>query len=388
MPIALWVLVIGSFGVGMAEFVIAGILPHIASTFNASIPAAGYMVTLYALGVFISAPLMAMLGTRFRHKYVLVGCMGIFIVGNLITALAPTLGIALLGRIITSLNQGAFFGIGFLVAMSLVAKEKRASAIAYVFSGLTVANLAGIPVASWLSPIVGWQHLFYGMALIGLVSALGIAIFVPSRPVEATSIRTEVKAFFDPQVVMAMGVTVLGPSAFIDAITYISPIATEVAHFSAGSVPWIMVIFGLGLVIGNLLGGRFADRSLYGTLFTSLAMQVVALVVLWLGAESRIIVAVAIFFVAAFGFAGTPPIQKLVMDRAHAAGASVLASSVNIGMFNLGNALGAWFGGVTISAGFGYQSAGWSGALLALAALVMTAATYATRHANKAHSGE
>jgi len=379
MPIALWILVLGSFGIGMGEFVIAGILPQIASTFQIGVPAAGYMVTLYALGVFVSAPLMAMLGTRFRHKYVLIVCMTLFVIGNIITALAPTFAIALIGRVIASLNQGAFFGIGFLVAMSLVSESKQASAIAYVFSGLTAANLVGIPVATWLSPIIGWQRLFYVMSVIGLLCVIGLIVYLPSKEVERSSIRSELKAFTDPQVMLAMVVTVLGPSAFIDAVTYISPVSVNVAHFSQSMVPLIMVIFGLGLMIGNLLGGRLADKSLFGTLFSTLILQIVALLALWLGASSQIIVPIAIFFVALFGFAGTPPIQKLVMDRANAAGASVLAASVNIGMFNLGNALGAWAGGISISAGFGYASSGWSGAMLALAALLVTFVAFKTR---------
>lgn len=363
----------------MGEFVIAGILPKIASTFQIGVPAAGYMVTLYALGVFVSAPLMAMLGTRFRHKHVLIVCMTIFIIGNIITALASTFAIALIGCVIASLNQGAFFGIGFLVAMSLVSESKQASAIAYVFSGLTAANLVGIPVATWLSPIIGWQRLFYVMAVIGLLCVIGLIVYLPSKEVERSSIHGELKAFKDPQVMLAMVVTVLGPSAFIDAVTYISPVSVNVAHFSQSMVPLIMVIFGLGLMIGNLLGGRLADKSLFGTLFSTLILQIMALLALWLGASSQIIVPIAIFFVALFGFVGTPPIQKLVMDRANTAGASVLAASVNIGMFNLGNALGAWAGGISISAGFGYASSGWSGAILAFAALLVTFVAFKTQ---------
>lgn len=382
MPIAIWALMIGSFGVGMGEFVIAGILPDIAQGFNVTIPAASYMVTLYAIGVFVSAPLMAILGTYLRHKYVLIICMCIFITGNIITAVAPTLYIALVGRIITSLNQGAFFGIGFLVAISLVSKDRRASAISAVFSGLTAANLVGIPVATWLSPIIGWQHVFYILAAIGLISAAGIILFVPSTAIRKTDIKKEIRAFFDPQVLLAMCVTVLGPSAFIDAVTYISPISTHIAHSSPKILPIIMVTFGLGLMLGNILGGRFADRSLFGTLFIALLIQIVSLLTLWLGSCNQWIVFIAIFVIAASGFAGTPPIQKLVMDRAHAAGASVLVSSVNIGMFNLGNALGAWAGGTAINSGLGYASSAWTGAILSSAALIMAFLIYKTAVVN------
>lgn len=370
MPIALFALAVGAFGIGLTEFVIAGILPQIAVAFNVSIPSAGYMATIYALGVFIGAPIMTILGASIPRKAMLTGLAVIFTAGNIITALAPTLEVALIGRVITSFNHGAFFGIGSIIAASLVAPGRQASAIAFMFSGLTLANLFGVPVGTWLAQTFSWRLVFWGIAAIGLITIVSIALLVPhiekGKPI---ALRTELRAFVDPQVLLVMGITVFGPAGFFTAITYIAPMMIEEGGFSAGGVTWLMVLFGLGLAVGNWLGGRFADRSLFGTLFVTLIAQGVVLLILWLCVNNPVIAAASVFLMAAFGFATVAPIQKLVMDRASLAGAPTMAASVNIGMFNLGNALGAWVGGATIAAGFGLVSPGWAGAVLSFIAL-------------------
>ncbi len=370
MPSALWALVIGAFGIGMTEFTIAGILPGIATEFGTTIPQAGLMVTVYALGVFVGAPVLTILGAGMPRKALLLALACIFTIGNLVTALAPSLSIALVGRVITSFNHGAFFGVGALVAMLLVPPHKRAQAIAFMFSGLTVANLVGVPLGTWLAHVTNWRVVFFVITGIGVVMIASLAVLLPHLEKGARPrISTELRAFADPQVLLAMGITVLGPAGFFTAITYIAPLAIEVAGYSEQGVALLMVLFGLGLVIGNWLGGRFADRSLYMTLYVSLALQGISLIILWLWADSAIILGLMVFLMAAFGFATVSPIQKLVMDRANAAGASTLVASVNIGMFNLGNALGAWLGGVTITAGYGLASPGWTGAILSFVAL-------------------
>lgn len=370
MPVALFALAIGAFGIGLTEFVIAGILPQIAAEFAVSIPAAGQMATSYALGVFIGAPLLTIVGSRVPRKTMLMGLALIFTLGNIITALAPTLSLAVTGRIITSFNHGAFFGIGSIIAASLVAPGRQASAIAFMFSGLTLANLVGVPVGTWLAQTFSWRLVFWVIAGIGLVTIASIALLVPriekGKPI---ALKTELRAFVDPQVLLVMGITVFGPAAFFTSITYIAPMMVEEAGFSAGGVAWLMVLFGLGLAVGNWIGGRFADRSLFGTLFVTLAAQAIVLLVFWAGVDNQIVAAASVFLMAAFGFATVSPIQKLVMDRASHAGAPTMAASVNIGMFNLGNALGAWAGGAAIAAGFGLASPNWAGALLSVIAL-------------------
>ncbi len=370
MPIALFALAVGAFGIGLTEFVIAGILPQIAAEFSVSIPKAGMMATSYALGVFVGAPVLTVLGSRVPRKAMLIALAGIFTLGNVITALAPTMAVAIVGRIITSFNHGAFFGIGSIIAASLVAPGRQASAIAFMFSGLTLANLLGVPAGTWLAQTFSWRVVFLVIAGVGLLTMASVAILVPRIAKGKTiALRNELRAFVDPQVLLVMGITIFGPAAFFTSITYIAPMMVQEAGFSEGGVAGLMVLFGLGLAVGNWVGGRFADRSLFGTLFVTLAAQGLVLMVFWMEVENQWIAGMSVFLMAAFGFATVSPIQKLVMERASQAGAPTMAASVNIGMFNLGNALGAWAGGVTIAAGFGLASPNWAGAILSFIAL-------------------
>ncbi|NWJ26098.1 MFS transporter [Rhizobium sp. RM] len=372
MPLALLALAVGAFGIGLTEFVVAGILPQIAQEFGVDIPTAGLMATTYALGVFVGAPVLTVLGAKVPRKTMLIGLAVILTLGNVITAIAPTLSIALTGRIITSFNHGAFFGIGSIIAASLVAPDRQARAIAFMFSGLTMANLVGVPAATWLAQVYDWRLVFWLSAAIGVVTIVSVALLVPQiKAGKAIALRRELRAFTDPQVLLAMGITVFGPAAFFTSITYIAPMMIEEGGFSEAGVARLMVLFGLGLAVGNWVGGRFADRSLFGTLFVTLAAQAAILMVFWAGVENAVVASASVFLMAAFGFATVSPIQKLVMDRANAAGAPTIAASVNIGMFNLGNALGAWAGGATIAAGFGLASPNWAGAILSLIALAL-----------------
>jgi len=235
MPPALFALAIGAFGIGMTEFVIAGILPQIASDFGVEIPTAALMATTYALGVFVGAPILSALGARIPRKGMLIGLATLFTLGNAITALAPTFSIALAGRILTSFNHGTFFGIGSIIAASLVAKNRRASAIAFMFSGLTLANLIGVPAGTWFAQVYDWRLLFWLIAGIGLVTVLSVALWVPrieSR--QAIPLKSELRAFVDPQVALAMGITIFGPAAFFTSITYIAPMMMETGFSEAG----------------------------------------------------------------------------------------------------------------------------------------------------------
>lgn len=370
MPAALFALAIGAFGIGLTEFIVAGILPQIAKEFSVDIPTSGLMATTYALGVFVGAPILTIVGAKVPRKTMLMSLALVFTLGNMTTAAAPTLSIALIGRILTAFNHGAFFGIGSIIAASLVARDRQASAIAFMFSGLTLANLLGVPAGTWLAQTHDWRLVFWLIAAIGIVTVLSVACWVPRIEAgKAIDLKSEFRAFMDPQVVLAMGITVFGPAAFFTSITYIAPMMIEEAGFSDAGVAQLMVLFGLGLAIGNWLGGRFADRSLFGTLFVTLAAQAAVLFVFWYGSDNGVVAAVSVFLMAAFGFATVAPIQKLVMDRASRAGAPTMAASVNIGMFNLGNAIGAWVGGAAIAAGFGLASPNWAGALLSLVAL-------------------
>lgn len=416
MPLALLALAIGAFGIGTTEFVVMGLLPEVADEFSVSVPAAGWLTTGYALGVFGGAPLLTALGTRVSRKRMLMSLMGLFIAGNVISALAPAFGVLLAGRIVASLAHGAFFGIGAVVAAGLVAKDKRAGAIAMMFTGLTVANVVGVPGGTLVGQTVGWRDTFLAVAAIGVVGLAGVARLIPDLPRETretrearatqetgvageagearepssavagggTDLRRELAAFLNVQVLLAMAMTVLGFGGVFAAITYIAPMMTEVAGYADGSVTWLLALFGLGMVGGNLVGGRFADRALMPMLYVALSALTATLALFTLTAHSKPAAAVSIFLVGFFGFATVPPLQKRVLDQA--AAAPTLASAVNVGAFNLGNALAAWLGGLTISAGLGYTAPNWVGAALAASglALAVLAATLERRAARTA----
>ncbi|NBE56145.1 MFS transporter [Streptomyces boluensis] len=370
MPLALLALAIGAFGIGTTEFVIMGLLPEVAADFDVSIPLAGYLVTGYALGVVLGAPLMTALGTKISRKRMLMLLMGLFIVGNVLSAVAPVFGVMLAGRVVASLAHGAFFGIGSVVAADLVAPQKKAGAIAMMFTGLTVANVVGVPLGTLVGQSLGWRVTFAIVAGLGVIGLLGVAKLVPDTPKpEGVRLRHELAAFRNVQVLLAMAMTVLGFGGVFAAITYITPMMTDVAGFAGSSVTWLLVLFGLGMVAGNLIGGKLADRALMPLLYVSLGALAVVLALFTLTAHNKIAAAVTITLIGALGFASVPPLQKRVLDQA--AGAPTLASAVNIGAFNLGNALSAWLGGLVIAAGLGYTAPNWVGAVLAASALVL-----------------
>ncbi|MFJ8697032.1 MFS transporter [Streptomyces roseolilacinus] len=368
MPLALLALAIGAFGIGTTEFVIMGLLPEVAADYGVSIPTAGHLVTGYALGVVLGAPLMTVLGTRVSRKRMLMLLMVLFIVGNVLSALAPAFGLMLLGRIVASLAHGAFFGIGSVVAAGLVAPEKKAGAIAMMFTGLTVANVVGVPLGTFIGQSTGWRVTFLIVAALGVLGLLGIARLVPEQPrPEGVRLRHELAAFRNVQVLLAMAMTVLGFGGVFAAITYITPMMTGAAGFADASVTWLLVLFGLGMVGGNLVGGRFADRALMPMLYVSLGALALVLALFTFTAHHKAAAAVTLTLIGALGFATVPPLQKRVLDQA--SGAPTLASAVNIGAFNLGNALAAWLGGLVITAGLGITAPNWVGALLAGSAL-------------------
>ncbi|MFC4611450.1 MFS transporter [Streptomyces maoxianensis] len=386
MPLALLALAIGAFGIGTTEFVIMGLLPDVASDFGVSIPMAGFLVTGYALGVVLGAPLMTILGTRVSRKRMLMVLMGLFIVGNVLSAVAPSFGVMLAGRVVASLAHGAFFGIGSVVAAGLVAPEKKAGAIAMMFTGLTVANVVGVPLGTYVGQSAGWRATFFVVAALGVVGLLGVAKLVPEQPKpEGVRLRHELAAFRNVQVLLAMAMTVLGFGGVFAAITYITPMMTEVTGFADSSVTWLLVLFGLGMVGGNLIGGKFADRALMPLLYVSLGALSLVLALFTVTAHNTVTAAITIVLIGALGFATVPPLQKRVLDQA--AGAPTLASAVNIGAFNLGNALAAWLGGMVIAAGFGYTAPNWVGAALAASALGLAVVSHLLeRRTATAHS--
>lgn len=304
MPLALWALALSALGIGTTEFVIAGLLPQVATDFNISIPQAGNLATVYALGVFVGAPLLIILGTRIPRKGMLMLLMSLFVIGNFVTATASDFDIALLGRLVTSLTHGAFFGIGAILAADLVAPNKRVQAISFMFSGLTVANLVGVPIGTWLSQVMSWRDTFYAITAVGVLGFIGVMMLVPKiASPDRPQIKKEFAAFSNIRVLLAMGITVFGPAAFFTSITYIAPMMVEIAKFEPASVTGLMVVFGLGLLLGNILGGRYADKALMPLLYLTLGGQAIVLLIFSQTAHNQIMSVACILLMAGFGFA-------------------------------------------------------------------------------------
>ncbi|WP_326943421.1 MFS transporter [Amycolatopsis sp. NBC_01307] len=370
MPAALLALAISAFGIGTTEFVIMGLLPEVAGDFGVSIPAAGLLISGYALGVVVGAPVLTALASRVPRKTVLVALMGLFIAGNVLSALAPSYGLLMTGRVVAALAHGAFFGVGSVVAASLVAPAKQAGAIALMFTGLTVANVLGVPAGTALGQAFGWRSTFWVVSALGVAGAIGILALVPhQRPAPGAGLRGELAVFRRPQVWLALLTTALGFAGVFASFTYIAPMMTEVAGFSSGAVTWLLVLFGAGLFAGNLLGGKAADRKLMPSLYVILAALALVLTAFVFTAHAQVPAAITIVLFGAAGFATVPPLQARVMAKAE--GAPALASAANIAAFNLGNAGGAWLGGQAIEAGLGYTAPNWIGALLAATGLAV-----------------
>jgi len=388
MPLGLIALAIGGFGIGLTEFVIMGLLPEVAADFNVSEATAGGLISGYALSVVVGALLLTAAVTRLPRKPVLAALMVLFIAGNMVSALAPDYTAMMIGRVIAALCHGAFFGIGAVVAADMVAPRKKAGAIAIMFTGLTAANVLGVPFGTLLGQHAGWRSTFWAITAIGVIALIGILTLVPNLAHErGAGLRGELRAFKSKQVWLSITVTVLGYGGMFGAFTYIAFTLTDVTGFAASTVPWLLILFGVGLFIGNTLGGKAADKNVDKTLLVVLAVLVVVLAVFALTATSQIMTIASLFLMGGFGFATVPGLQMRVMK--YAAAAPTLASGANIGAFNLGNALGAWLGGVTITAGLGYTSPIWAGAgLTALAVIVMAYAAANGRKMAAAQHGQ
>ncbi|MFG3201975.1 MFS transporter [Streptomyces sp. NPDC048192] len=378
MPLALLALAVGAFGIGTTEFVMMGLLPDVADDLHISIPAAGHLVSAYALGVVIGAPLLAALTARMSRRTVLIALMALFVAGNALSAFAPGDDALLAARFLSGLPHGAFFGVGAVVATTMVPPERKARSVSLMFLGLTVANIAGVPAATLVGQHLGWRAAFLGVSLIGLAAIASLALLVPrdgGRTAAPAGLRHELAALKSLPVWLALGTTVAGFGALFAAYSYVTPMLTESAGFAETNVTLLLALFGVGATAGNLLGGRLADHSLRGTLFgglTSLGL-VLALFPLLMRAEWSAAAAVALLGMAAF-VTGSP-LQLMVMEKA--AAAPSLASSANQAAFNLANAGGAWIGGLALAAGFGTTSPALAGAMLAVLGLGVASVAWA-----------
>lgn len=370
MPIGLIALALGGFGIGLTEFGIVGLLPEVAADTGVTEPVAGYLVSGYALGVAVGAIALTALVYRLERRRVLLGLMVLFVIGNLLSAIAPDYSVLLIGRIVAALCHGAFFGIGAVVAADMVPANRKAGAISLMFAGLTAANVLGVPLGTFLGQQLGWRSTFWAITVIGLVALVGIRALVPVTPAPTgTSLRTEFAVLRRPQVWVSATASVFAFGAVIGAFTYIAFTLTEVTGFAETAVPWLLVLFGVGTFIGNFVGGKLADRALNPSLITILAVLTVVLVVFALTATSAIATIVLLLLLGTVGLSTAPGLQVRMM--AHAGDAPTVASGTNIAAFNVGNAIGAWLGGATIGAGLGFTSPLWAGAALAAVGAVV-----------------
>jgi DHA1 family inner membrane transport protein len=365
-PRALLALAIGAFGIGTTEFVVMGMLPEIADGLDVSVSAVGLLISAYAIGVVVGAPTLTALGLRFTPRQTLVALMGVFVVGNLLAACAPTYGMLAAARVLTALAHGSFFGVGAIAARRLVAPERATQAISLMVTGLTLANVVGVPAGTWVAQQTSWRLVLAAIAGIGVLTIAGLLAWLPADSGEPADLRTELSAFRSRQVWLVLALTMVGFAATFAVYSYVTPILTDLAGFSPGSVTPVLALFGVGTTVGTLLGGRLGSRFDFG--FVALGMLGVAVVLAVFAFSARNAVAAVVLLVlfGTLGFAMGPIVLNGVIEAAAVPGGS-LVSAANQAAFNVANALGAALGALVISQGYGLTAPMWVGAGLAVA---------------------
>jgi MFS transporter, DHA1 family, inner membrane transport protein len=369
MPLQVWILTLAAFAIGTAEFVIAGILPEVASALRVTEGQAGNLITAYALTIVVAGPILTLWLARFEKRNVLIGLMALFIAGNLIGAVTTSYSVLLISRVIAGLAQGPFFGIGAVVATKLVSDRLAGQAVGQMFAGLTLANVLGVPAGTWIGNSLGWNMTFLVISALGVITAAAVAAFVPvqGRDRSAPSIATQLGAFNDRNLIASLAITMLGWVGFMTFYGYIAPVA-RVAGFSAADLSWVLVIVGFGLIIGNMLGGRTADANLRLSLILWPAAMVVSLIVVGFAAPFKWPFLAAAFVFGVASFANVPPMQMRVMKYGKAA--PELAATANISAFNVANALGGLIGGAVVDSAFGAGAIPFAAAILPVLALL------------------
>ena len=376
MPLALWALTLSAFAIGTTEFVIVGLIPTIAASLHVSVPSAGLLVSLYALGVAVGAPVLTALTGRVPRKQLLLGLMLLFTIGNLVAWMAPGYGALMAARVLTGLAHGVFFSIGSTIATSLVPKEKAASAIALMFTGLTVALVTGVPLGTFIGQHFGWQATFLAVSLLGVIAIVGSWILVPSNIAgsKPSSLLTQMAVLKKPRLLLVYAMTTLGYGGSFIAFTYLAPILQEVSGFAASSVSLVMLVYGVSVAAGNIWGGKLADRKgPLPALQIVFALLALVLLVLAFTAPNKWLVLATVLAWGAVAFGNVPGLQVYVVQRAErdAPHAVDVASGLNIAAFNVGIAFGAWAGGLIV-AKFGLMATPPIGALIVVGALALT----------------
>lgn len=382
-PIAMWggvpipvlALTMCAFCIGTAEFVVMGLLPDIARDLSVSIPLAGQLVTAYALGVVLGAPILAALTAKQPRKRVLLMMVGVFIVGNLISAISPNYGLLVIARVLAAFAHGTLFGVGAVVAAGMVPANKQASAIGLMFLGLTLANILGVPLGTLVGQALGWRATFWVITALGLIALIPVIFLVPNIATRASGgMRHELSVLRQGDVLLAIATTVLASASVFTLFTYIVPLLQEFTGFTPANITLILFMIGIGLTVGITLGGKFSDRGAMRAMITMLAVLAVSLAVLPLVIHSKVATLIVIFIWAMAAFGLVPGLQSRVVDKARHA--PNLASTLNIAGFNLGNAGGAFLGGVVIDQGLGLTAVPFAGAVVA--GLAIAAAIYGT----------
>jgi len=376
MPLALWALALSAFAIGTTEFVIVGLIPTIAASLQVSVPSAGLLVSLYALGVAIGAPLLTAMTGRVPRKQLLLGLMVLFTIGNLVAWMAPDYTALMAARVLTGLAHGVFFSIGSTIATSMVPKEKAASAIALMFTGLTVALVTGVPLGTFIGQHFGWQATFLAVSLLGVIAVIGSAILVPSDIAgsKPAPLLMQLAVLKKPRLLLVYAITTLGYGGSFIAFTYLAPILQQVSGFAASTVSLVMLVYGVSVAAGNIWGGKLADRlGPVRALQIVFALLALVLLVLAFTAPSKPLVLITVLAWGAVAFGNVPGLQVYVVRRAErdAPQAVDVASGLNIAAFNVGIALGAWGGGLIV-AHLGLMATPWIGALVVVGALLLT----------------
>lgn len=376
MPLALWALTLSAFAIGTTEFVIVGLIPTIAASLGISVPSAGLLVSLYALGVAVGAPVLTALTNRVPRKRLLSGLMALFTIGNLVAWMAPSYEALMAARVLTGLAHGVFFSIGSTIATSLVPKEKAASAIAIMFTGLTVALVTGVPLGTFIGQTFGWQSTFLAVSLLGVIAFIGSLVLVPGNIANGTpaSLLTQLSVLKKPRLLLVYAMTTLGYGGSFIAFTYLAPILQEVSGFSASSVSLVMLVYGASVAFGNIWGGKLADKKgPVRALQLVFALLALVLFALTFTASNAWLAAATVLAWGAVAFGNVPGLQVYVVQQAKrdAPHAVDVASGLNIAAFNVGIAAGAWGGGLIV-AHLGLMATPWIGALVVLGALGLT----------------
>lgn len=384
--LALLALSIGGFGIGLTEFVIAGLLTEVAGDLNVTISEAGHLVGAYALAVVPGALIITPFLMKRTPKYALVLLLAFFVIGNILSALGPNYAIMLTGRIIAALAHGGYFGIGAVLASTLVPKNKQASAVAALFAGLTIANVLGVPAGAFVGQQLGWRMVFWIISVIGILALVGLVTLVPRTKPEQDQlpVAQQFRALTRPQVLASLLTTAMVFGGMFGVFTYIEPLLRDVTGYSAAAIPWLLVIFGVGLFVGNILGGKAADKNADNSVLILSILLPIVILILGAVAGMPVPMGIMLFLLGLVGFATVPGLQARVMR--HAQGAATLASATNIAAFNLGNTIGVSLAGAAIAAGYGLRSPSITGAALTVIGFILIVATRIASNRKKAQA--